>query len=128
MGLIIYNEPILGIALGYVMALSIYTLMIMMSKNMRSIVSVNRHTFQIFWKAGLFMCLGWVMSFYAVLYGDVVIVGPLMNTEPLFIFLFAYMYLRELETVTFKLILGSLIIILGVALISMPSTIFLISF
>ncbi|MFQ5711134.1 MAG: DMT family transporter [Candidatus Geothermarchaeales archaeon] len=118
MGLNIYDEPIIGVALGYAMALTIYTLMAATSSNMRNIVSVNWHTFRLFWKAGVCLCIGWIMAFYAVMYGDVVVVNPMLDTQPLFIFLFAYLYLKELERITSKLILGTIIIVIGVALIS----------
>ncbi|MFQ5711643.1 MAG: EamA family transporter [Candidatus Geothermarchaeales archaeon] len=118
MGLNIYSEPIIGIALGYTMALCIYTLMVTMSSSTRSIVSVNGHAFRLFWKAGVFQCTGWIMAFYAVMFGDVVVVNPLIDTQPLFVFLFAHLYLKELETITPKLVLGTIIVIIGVTLIS----------
>jgi len=118
MALNMMNKPIIGVALGYAMALSIYTIVVAVSSNMRSIASVDGHTFRLFWKAGVFMSLGWITSFYAIMYGNVVTVNPIMDTEPLFIFFFAYLYLRELETITPKLVIGTIIVILGVTLVS----------
>ncbi len=117
-GLNICDEPIMGVALGYAVALSIYTLMASISSNIRSTLSMNKHAFKLFWKAGVLLAIGWITSFYAVMYGDVTVVTPITDTEPLFVFLFAYLYLKELETMTSKLILGTIIVIIGVALIS----------
>ncbi|NIQ32190.1 MAG: hypothetical protein GTN80_00830 [Nitrososphaeria archaeon] len=47
-----------------------------------------------------------------------VVVNPILDTEPLFIFLFAHLYLKQLETITSKLILGTVIVIVGVIFIS----------
>ena len=118
MGLNVYSEPIIGVAIGYAMALFIYTLMVAMSSNMRRTVSLDWYTLRLFWKPGVFLCIGWITSFYAIMYGDVVVVNPITGAQPLFVFLFAYLYLKELETITSKLILGTIIVIIGVALIS----------
>ncbi len=117
-GLNIYDEPIIGVALGYAMALIIYTLMAATSSNIRRIVSVNRHTFRLFWKPGVCSCIAGIMAFYAIMYGHVVVVNPILASEPLFIFLFAHLYLKQLETITSKLILGMIIVIVGVMFIS----------
>ncbi len=118
MGLNTYDEPIIGVALGYAVALSIYTLIVSVSRKMRNTVSLNRQAFRLFWKAGALIALGWITSFYAVMHGDVTVVTPITDTEPLFVFLFAYLYLKELETITPKLIVGTIIIIIGVMFIS----------
>jgi len=118
MGLNIYDEPILGVAIGNATALLFYTLIVAVSDNMRSDMSVNRHAFRLFWKPGVLFCLAWIAYYYAILFGDVVVVTPISNTEALFVFLFAYLYLEKLEKITSKLILGAVIIIFGVALIS----------
>jgi len=55
---------------------------------------------------------------YALRYGDVSMVTSLMNAQPFFVFLLAHIFLRELEKVTYKLVIGTLIIVTGVTLIT----------
>jgi len=64
------------------------------------------------------MGMGHLCTYYALRYGDVSTVTPLMNTQPLFIFFLAHIFLRELEKVTYKLVAGALIIVTGVSLIT----------
>jgi len=119
MGLNIYDEPIIGAALGYLTALLLYTFLLTLSPNMRSSVSANKQAFRRFWKTGVCLCIGWFLAFHALTYGDVTIVTPLIDTEPFFVFLFAYFYLRKLEIISSKLIIGTLVILIGITFITM---------
>jgi drug/metabolite transporter (DMT)-like permease len=58
-----------------------------------------------------------MLSFYALSYEAVAIVTPLLSIEPLFVVLFAYFYLREVERVSLKLATSIVLIVLGVALV-----------
>lgn len=70
-----------------------------------------------FWKAGAGMSLGWILSFYALSYENVSIVTPLLQTEPLFILFFVYLYLKKLEHISFKLVISTLLIVIGAMLV-----------
>lgn len=118
MGLNVHNEPISGIAVAYLSSLTIYTLIIVMSTSMRRSISLDRLSFQLFWKAGLIMGAGHLCGYYALRYGDVSLVASLMNVEPFFVFLFAHILLKEMEKITYKLVIGTLIIVIGISLIT----------
>ena len=118
MGLNAYNEPILGVAVTYLSSMSLYTLLSALSTTVRRSMSVSRQSLQLFWKPGLILCAGHLCEYYALRYGDVSLVAPLMNIEPFFVFIFAYILLRELEKITHKLVIGTLIIVAGVSLIT----------
>lgn len=45
------------------------------------------------------------------------IVTPLQQTQALFVLLFAYLYLKELEHISFKPIISTLFIVMGVMLV-----------
>lgn len=116
-GLNIYNEPLLGVAIGYFSSLLLYLpLTISFHTTQRS--RFSGEDFRLFWKAGTCASLGWVSAFYALSYDRVSIVAPLMEATPLFILLFAYLYLKELEHISFKLIIGTLLIVIGAMLVS----------
>ena len=118
MGLSAYNEPILGGAISYLFSLCFYIFLSALSTAMRRSMAVSRQGLRLFWKAGLILCVGTLCYYYALRYGDVSLITPLTNTEPFFVFVFAYILLRELERITYKLVVGALIIVTGVSLIT----------
>jgi len=116
-GLNIYNEPFLGVALGYLLSFLLYLLVLVSSNATRDSLSLGRD-FQLFWKAGVLMTLAWVFAFFALSYERVSIVTPILQIEPLFVFLFTYLYLKELERISFRLVAITLLILVGVMLVS----------
>jgi uncharacterized membrane protein len=77
-----------------------------------------KQDFRFFWKAGIGQALSWILSFYALSYEQVSIITPLLSIEPLFVALFAYVYLRELEHVSRKLVVSIILTVLGVVLVT----------
>ncbi len=113
----IYNQPLLGVAVGYTTALIVYILVMVFSKDART-TRFSRQDLQMFWKPGVGIAAGWLLSFLALSQEMVSIVAPIMQTELLFIIFFAYIFLRKLEKFSFKLVASALLIIVGVVLIS----------
>ncbi len=58
---------------------------------------------KLFWLAGVGQAVSWLLNFYALTYNEVAIVASLLSTEPVFVVLFAYMYLKKTEKVSLKL-------------------------
>jgi len=116
-GLNIYNEPLLGIAIGYSATLFLDLLSSIFSHTVRSSL-FSRKDFRLFWKAGAFLALGWVLAFFALSHEMVSIVTPLTQTMPLFVLFFAYLYLKAMEPVSFKLVISTLLIVIGVILVT----------
>ncbi|MBI3015382.1 MAG: EamA family transporter [Candidatus Tectomicrobia bacterium] len=56
--------------------------------------------------------------FMALSYGDVVVVSPLMSTRPLFAILLSFLFLRDVERVTWRIFLGGVLVVLGSAAIT----------
>ena len=115
--LIVYNQPLLGVAMGYTAALIVYLLVIAFSKNSRT-RKFSRQDLQLFWKPRIGIAAGWSLSFLALSQEMVSIVVPILQTELLFILFFAYIFLRKLEKISFKLIANALLIVVGVIFIS----------
>ena len=113
----IYNQPLLGVAMGYTAALIVYILVIAFSKTSRT-RKFSRQDLQLFWKPGVGIAAGWLLSFLALSQEMVSIVVPILQTELLFILFFAYIFLRNLEKISFKLIANALLIVIGVIFIS----------
>jgi drug/metabolite transporter (DMT)-like permease len=117
-GLNLYNEQLLGVAIGYSAALIIHLIMFisMPSKNYNAL---SKNDFKLFWKASIFLSLAWIFAFYALSYEKISIVTPLMQTQPLFILLFAHQYLKECEKISLKLVASSILVVAGIILITM---------
>jgi uncharacterized membrane protein len=62
---------------------------------------------RLFWKPGASLSLAWILTFYALSYERVSIVTPLLQTEPLFVLLLAYLHLKGLERISLKVVTGT---------------------
>lgn len=116
-GLSIYNQPLLGVAVGYSTALIVYPIIIAFSKNTRT-SRFSREDIKMFWKPGVSMTIGWLLAFFALSQEMVSIVSALMQTQLLFILLFTYIFLKKIEKLSLKLAASSFLIVAGAMLIS----------
>jgi len=78
---------------------------------------LNKHSFKLFWKPGVGICIGCLLLFYALRYGNVSTVTPLIQVEPLFIFPLIRYYLKSIEKIPPKLAVGAITIILGAVIV-----------
>lgn len=69
--------------------------------------------------AGIFSALGVLMMFQALGRAQVVVVSPLVATNPLFTLLFAAALLRGVEHITPRIVLGALLVVAGVAVLAL---------
>lgn len=116
-GLILWDTPIIGATISYIAALLVYCSAFPFLSNKINGRVLDEHVFKLFWKAGVGISIGQLLSFYALRYGNVSTIVPLIQIEPLFIFLFVRYYLKSIETISRRLVLGTIIIILGVFLV-----------
>jgi DME family drug/metabolite transporter len=116
-GLNIYNQPLLGVAVGYTTALIVYPIVMAFSKDAGA-SRFSRQDMRLFWKPGVGIAAGWLLSFLALSQEMVSIVAPILQTELLFILFFAYIFLRKIEKYSLKLVASAFLIIVGVVLIS----------
>ena len=113
----IINQPLLGTAIGYSTSLIVY-LSVMKFLKGDKISNFSRQDFQMFWKPGIGIALGWLLSFFALSQGLVSIIVPILQVELLFILFFSYIFLRKLEKISIKLVSSAILIIIGVILLS----------
>ena len=112
----VYNAPVLGVAVAYTFSLLPFLLMFLFSASTRREVSLKREL-RLFWPAGIGQAVSWMLSFYAFSYGEVAIVTPLLSIETLFVVFFAYLYLKEVECISPKLVASIVLTVLGVVLV-----------
>jgi drug/metabolite transporter (DMT)-like permease len=113
----LFNAPVLGVAVAYTFSLLPFVLMLAFSKSIRKDLSLKRDL-RLFWIAGIGQAITWMLSFYALSYAEVSVVTPLLSIEPVFVALFAYLYLRKIEQVSVKLLVSIVLTVLGVVLVA----------
>jgi uncharacterized membrane protein len=78
----------------------------------------NVKSYQNFLLSGIFVFFALFLLFQALIIGPVSIADPLLGTAPLFTVLIAVVLLGKVERVTKTLIIGTLLIIIGIALLT----------
>ena len=58
------------------------------------------------------------LNIVALSLGQVSVVAPLYGTAPLFVLLMTFIFLRGLETLTWRIVVGSVLIVFGVYLLT----------
>ena len=113
----LYNAPVLGIAVAYTFSFLPYAVVLAFHKQTREELSLKQDL-RLFWVAGVGQAVSWILSFYALSLDKVSIIAPLLSVEPLFVVLLAYLYLRELEHVSSKLVASVVLTVFGVILVT----------
>ncbi len=107
------------VALLFSLAVGTGVLFLMMARESSSLLHVSKRKGIVFLLlSGCFSALGVALFYYTLSIAPVVVVSPLVGTHPLFAILFSYLFLRGLERVTLRLVLGALMVTAGVAVIA----------
>ena len=105
----------LPLALCFLALGSLVSLVLYLASGQYRLLTTDRRAVKWFVLSGLASGLGVSLSLLAMKLGTVVIVSPLTATVPLFTLLLGVIFLRRLETVNRRVVLGSLLICLGAA-------------
>jgi drug/metabolite transporter (DMT)-like permease len=108
--------PLVGAAIGLLSGT--LSLTIVGARGLRTNLTQKRRAIGFLLIAGVTAALGIMSSFFALSMAPVVIVSPLQSTSPLFTLLWSHLFLGKLEKITLRLVLGSILVISGVALIT----------
>jgi drug/metabolite transporter (DMT)-like permease len=79
----------------------------------------NRECIAPFFAAGVFETLGILLGIIALSVGEVVIVSPIIATSPLWILVGTWLFLRGIESLTLRTVLGALCVVSGTIAISL---------
>ena len=71
-----------------------------------------------FFVAGAFETLGILLGIIALSVGQVVVVSPIIATSPLWIVLGSWLFLRDIERLTLRTVLGAACVVAGTIAIS----------
>jgi uncharacterized membrane protein len=118
MGLNILDEPIFGVTVGFTTSLVLYGMLCLAFQSMRAAISLNLKNTLYLSGAGVFLTAAWLILFYALSYGDAIIVAPLASLHPAMVLGWSYLFFKDMEKITSKTVIGIIIVLIGVVLIS----------
>jgi len=83
------------------------------------LLRMKRESLVFFVCASLIACSAQLSNFVALARGDLSVIIPLLNTTPLFNVVFSALFLRNVETVTPRIVFGAIVMVAGVVLITL---------
>jgi len=81
-------------------------------------LKMERDGFRFFLCAAIIATVAQVANFIALGRGELSVIIPLLNTTPLFTVFFSALFLRAVETINARIVLGAVLMVGGVALIT----------
>jgi len=116
-GLLLLPDPYVGAAIGTSTSLFIFWAFLLATGKFR-LARPDRKSLPFFASAAVISAAAQIMNFAALSRGEVSAMVPLFNTTPLFAVLFSAVFLRDVEKVTFKVVLGAILMVAGVVIIA----------
>ncbi len=121
MGLNGIPVPIAGVTVQNASALLLFPLLGLTQRGRHRLVLTDKRAWIIFSFSGLSMFLAQLCVFFALGSGKVVVVSPLSSLSPFFVLLLVRVFLRELEKVTWRIVLGVILTVGGTAVMTLLS-------
>ena len=106
-GMHIYPDAIFGSAIGYLSSLIIYPVFF---KNIDFDLKKGRF----FIMGGIFVGFGHFLRYYELIRMPVSIVEPVLSIYPLFTIILSYIFLKEKEIFSLRVVLGTISILIGI--------------
>jgi uncharacterized membrane protein len=116
-GLLILPDPFAGAAISTSTSLIIFSIFLLLTGRAR-LITTHRKSLPFFGSAALVSTTAQLLTFMALSRGEVSAVIPILNTNPLFALLFSGLFLRDVEKITMRVVLGAVLMVIGVILIT----------
>lgn len=120
LGVIEFPYPAFGAVVGTVSMTLIWAVMALSVPRIRALV-VLRPGWQWFLPTGVLAGFGVLSVFRALDAGDVSVVGPIIMAQPLVVVVLSAIFLRDLEKLTWRIVSGAVLTVLGVIVVSLSS-------
>lgn len=117
-GLLIMPNPYVATAVTITTSLAVFSLSLAATGQLRTTFQGDRKCLPFYGTAAVVSATAQLLGYIALSQGDVSVVVPLINTNPLFIVLLSALFLRDLETVNARVAAGAALIVTGIALIT----------
>ncbi len=109
--------PVLGFAVNVTAALVAFSIFLLLSGNRRAMVC-QRRNLGYFIAAGVAENAGVFLGLMALNLGSVSVVVPLSGVGPLFVLPLSFFFLKGVERLTLRVVLGTVLVVLGVYLVT----------
>jgi len=116
-GLLILPNPFIASAITVTTSFVVFSLGLLMTGQIRRL-RPDRRCLPYYGSAALISSTAQLMGFMALSRGEISVVVPLINTNPLFIVMLSAIFLKDLEKVTFGVLMGALLIVAGIGFIT----------
>lgn len=116
-GLLILPNPFIAAAVTTTTSLVVFSLSLAVTRQIGEL-KMDRKCLPAYGSAALIATVAQILTFASLSLGDVSVVVPLVNTNPLFIVILSALFLKDLEKVTGLVVTGAILIVGGVALIT----------
>ncbi len=116
LGLLVDNVPIMGAALTSSTGLLSGVVMLQVAGGRKEML-LSRRSFGWFFVAGIANTAAMLSVFHALSIGKIVIVEPLIGANPVLAILLSIIFLRDLEAITMRVILGAACTVIGSILV-----------
>ena len=117
LGFFIENLPLMASCVNATTGLVLAILMIYGQGGPRKVLPMPRSVFWWFVAAGICNTTGMLANFYALSAGDIVIVEPLISTNPVLTVVLTAIFLRDVETVNLRVCVGVAFTFVGTLLL-----------
>jgi len=115
-GLGVVNNPILAAAATAVTA-ALFSLVLVQINGGNQAFKLSRRSAAWLFSAGIFNTAAMLSVFYALSRGKVVIVEPLVSSNPVLSLLLTAIFLRDLEVLSVRVVVGALLAVAGTILV-----------
>ncbi len=116
-GLLLFPDPFLGAAISTSTSLAIFSIYLIMTGR-SGLIKTHKKSLPFFGSAALVSATAQLLTFVALSRGEVSAIVPLLNTNPLFTVLLSTLFLRDVEVITLKVVLGAALMVAGVIIIT----------
>lgn len=116
-GLTELNIPLLAAATTATTAVLVSFVLVQFQGGLRTL-KIDRSSFAWLFTASLFNTAAMLSVFYALSFGRVVVVEPLVNCNPLLSILLTAMFLKEVEKLSLRILLGAVLTVAGTILVA----------
>jgi DME family drug/metabolite transporter len=116
-GLNILPDPFVAAGTVTTVTLTLLVTFLVVTKRTKQL-HMGRDSFLFFFCAALIALSAQIANFIALSRAEVSVIIPLLNTTPLFAVLFSSFFLRSMETITPRILLGAILMVAGVVIIT----------
>ena len=110
--------PIVGAAITSTVSLTVLVLSLLVARYRNSEgMTLNREAVKYFGVASVISSVAYLLYFLAISASKITRIQPIAGTNPLWAIFFSYIFLKQTETITTKIVIGAVIIVPGIALI-----------